>query len=129
MPPMQPAIRYAPADDGARIAYYAKGSGPSVCFVPLPPYSLLEADWSIDELRARLDAWAQMASLLRFDLRGFGLSGGAPRHFSPDRLARDIGAVLDAANVERAALVATGLSSVPALEFAARNPDASWPSS
>src|SRR5262245_47786394 len=81
--------------NGARLRWRLQGSGPAL--------ALLHG-WALD-----LDYWnpaverlAAHFTVLRFDRRGFGLSGGQP---DIHRNVADLAAVLDAAGVARAALL------------------------
>jgi 3-oxoadipate enol-lactonase len=98
--------------DDARLRWRIEGSGPAL---------LLLHGWALD-----LGSWDLVAPLLtreftvlRFDRRGFGLSTGAPDiHRNVD----DLAALLDAAGVERAALLGMSQGARLAIHFALRHP-------
>lgn len=86
--------------DDVEIAYDDIGRGPTVVF--LHAFPLDRTMWA-----AQTSALAGEHRCLAIDLRGFGESAAAPP-FGVDRYADDVVAVLDAAKVERAAVI--GLS-------------------
>ena len=57
-----------------------------------------------------------------FDLRGMGRSEITPDGYTPQNLARDLGALMDALGIARAHLVAHSFGGVVALNFAVRHP-------
>jgi pimeloyl-ACP methyl ester carboxylesterase len=98
---------------GARLRFRDEGAG--------SPVVLLHG-WALD-----LDVWAPQAAALapryrviRFDRRGFGLSGGAP---SLDDDLLDLQALLDRLGVDRAALVGSSQAARVVLRAALAAPD------
>lgn len=97
---------------GARLRWRLEGSGPAI---------VLLHGWALD-----LQYWDPAAGLLahrftvlRFDRRGFGLSGGLP---DVQRNAADLGAVLDAAGIAGAILLGMSQGARLALHFALLQP-------
>ena len=118
-----PGFRYARSRDGTSIAWMRLGAGPSLVVVPPIPFSNVSSDWSVPLLG---DAYARLASgfeLILYDGRGTGASQRTVTDLGMPILAADLEAVLDAAGVGTAALLAMYLATVPAVAFAARNPD------
>lgn len=88
--------QFAPAPDGARIAWYEAGDG-----VPL----LLISGQSLDHTAwdAIVPAFSERFRVVSFDHRGVGRSeAGVDESYSTRSFARDAVAVLDAAGIERA---------------------------
>ena len=102
---------YRSGDAGLRLC--DEGAGPAVVFIH---------GWTLD-----LDAWEPQAAALagsfrviRYDRRGFGLSGG-----SPGRAAdlEDLGVLLDHLRLDAVTLVAHSRGARVALAFALRQPE------
>jgi pimeloyl-ACP methyl ester carboxylesterase len=93
---------------GGRIAWERAGNGPPLVLVHdgLLPGASWDAAW--DALSARFD-------LVRWDRRGYGASTSSTRDYSS---ADDLLAVLDALELERAALVGCSAGGALALDFA-----------
>jgi pimeloyl-ACP methyl ester carboxylesterase len=89
------------------------GTGPHVVLIHagIADSRMWEPQWS---------AWQDRFGLIRLDLRGFGRSGHPVGTFSH---AADVHAALDAAGVERAALVGASLGGRVALDLAAAHPE------
>src|SRR5436189_4971263 len=80
-------IRFCRAADGVRLAYAIHGSGPPLvvasCWL-----SHLQYDWQSPVWRHFLDQLGKLATVVRYDERGFGLSDWTVDDFSlPARLA------------------------------------------
>jgi pimeloyl-ACP methyl ester carboxylesterase len=108
-------IRYCTAADGARIAYATAGAGPAVVITPVFP-THLERDW-LDSGWQRIFAPLSRNLVVRYDERGTGLSERTPTEVSLDGLVRDLEAVVDAAGLERFALVGLCQSSPAAIRY------------
>jgi len=118
-----PQIRWATTVDGASIAYQDFGQGP-ITLVVIPGWiSHLEILWEQPRCVRFARRLARDMRVLVFDKRGLGMSD---RTLAADLETRmdDVRAVLDAAGVERAALLAEG-SGAPCLAafFAATQPE------
>jgi class 3 adenylate cyclase len=119
-----PKTRWAATIDGASIAYQDFGAGPVtlVCMMGGPTH--LEIEWEYGGHVAFMRRLARNMRVLNFDKRGTGMSDriGAV----PDLETRmdDVRAVMDAAGVERAAILGMGTGG-PQLgaAFAATHPD------
>jgi class 3 adenylate cyclase len=116
-------IRYAKSGD-AHVAYQVLGDGP-FDLLELNNGTILSIDAIADEPHWRRweDRLASFARLIRFDLRGIGLSdpfsGGSP---SVDAWTDDALAVLNAAGSERAAVMGMSTGALIALTLAVREP-------
>ena len=70
---MGPHVRYTRTDDGVDIAYWAIGQGPIVVQAPLVPFSHIEMEWQIPQLRTWYERLAAASTVVRYDGRGNGL--------------------------------------------------------
>ncbi len=114
--------RFCTSTDGVRIAYTSDGSGP-----PLVRSAFylnhLELDWHCDVWKPYLEAFSEHHTLVRYDMRGFGLSDCDDPEQSMDAWVHDLEAVVDEAGLERFALVGMCHGGGIAIEYAARHPD------
>jgi pimeloyl-ACP methyl ester carboxylesterase len=116
-------IGFCTADDGVRIAYGVHGSG-----TPLVKaanwLTHLDYDWRSPVWRHWLSALGQRHTMVRYDERGCGLSDrdvgeGA---FTLDRWVRDLETVVDAAGLDRFALLGISQGAALSIEYINRNP-------
>jgi pimeloyl-ACP methyl ester carboxylesterase len=115
-------IGFATARDGVRIAYAVSGRGPVVVVAP-HWFSHLESDWDSPVRRHWIAALSAGNTLIRYDLRGTGLSDRGVDAQSLDRWLDDLAAVLDAAGVDQCALLGVCQGGPIAVAFAARRPE------
>jgi class 3 adenylate cyclase len=120
---VQPQIRYAKTPDGVSIAYYAIGSGPAVVYLPPTPFTHVELEWNVPELREAMQALASAVTLVRYDSRGFGMSSRDNVAFSLAAAESDLDTVLSALGLELCSLVATGFEAMTAIAYAAHHPE------
>ena len=120
---MSPHVRYTRTDDGVDIAYWAIGQGPIVVQGPLMPFSHIEMEWQIAQLRTWYERLAAASTVVRYDGRGNGLSGRVAADVSLDAHVRDLAAVVEAAGPEPATIVGVFHSGPAAIAFAARHPE------
>ena len=116
-----PDVRYASSGD-LSIAYRVVGDGP-VDLVWVPGFvSHVEILWELPLWRRLMDRLTSFARVIVFDKREQGLSDrtGAPPTL--EDIAADLGAVMDAAGSERAAIVGLSEGGPAALLFAASHP-------
>jgi len=119
-----PKTQWAVTVDGAYIAYQDVGAGPHALVLIHGWWSHLELSWEEPDYVRFMDRLSRRMRVLVFDKRGTGMSD---RFTEPPHLeARmdDVRAVMDAAGVERAALVGWGTGG-PQLAgvFAATHPE------
>ncbi len=117
---MEPRIQYAKTADGLSIAYCAIGSGPALVIARLP-FSHLELEWQDPATRNVFDAVSRVATLVRYDHRGFGLSQRDVDDFSVERMVKDLEAVIERLGIEQFALIGDGSSSPIAIHYAAHH--------
>ncbi|OSQ51358.1 alpha/beta fold hydrolase [Marivita geojedonensis] len=118
---LQQTIRYTKSKDGTGIAYSKAGHGPSVLYA-WHHLSHLEHDWSSTLLSRGLRALAENYSLIRYDVRGAGLSEPIKPGDTLDDHVNDMIAVADAAGLECFPVIATLQGAAVAIRLAAREP-------
>lgn len=115
-------IRFARSADGVGIAYAVHGSGPPL-LIDACWLSHLQFDWQSPVWRHWLVELGKIATVIRYDERGHGLSDrGVTDHSLEARLA-DLEAVADGAGLDRFALLAMAQGGPVAIEYAARHPE------
>jgi len=115
-------IRFARSADGVGIAYAVHGSGPPL-LIDACWLSHLQFDWQSPVWRHYLVELGRIATVIRYDERGHGLSDrGVTDHSLTARVA-DLEAVADDAGFERFALLAMSQGGPVAIEYAARHPE------
>jgi class 3 adenylate cyclase/alpha-beta hydrolase superfamily lysophospholipase len=120
-----PETNYAKTTDGLHIAYQVVGAAPLDLVAIHTGTSHVELDWEAPVLARFLRRLATFARLIRFDVRGMGLSDPvSPSDWSTVELrAQDILAVLDAVGSERAALLGGSVGGQVMMFFAATYPE------
>ncbi len=120
--PLQQTIRFTSSPDGKSIAWSSVGDGSPVvyCWHHL---SHLEMDWNCRLLERGLRAFSERHKLIRYDIRGSGLSDPIDDSDTIDQHVQDLIAVADAASLDRFPVVAVLQSAAVAVRAAARNPD------
>ena len=115
-------IRFCTSSDGVRIAYAATGKGP-----PLVKVANWLAHLEFDQHSPIWRHWAQEFSrdytYVHYDCRGCGLSDRAPAEISFESWVRDLEAVVDAAGLERFALLGLSQGGPIAAAYAVRHPE------
>jgi class 3 adenylate cyclase/pimeloyl-ACP methyl ester carboxylesterase len=120
---MEQQIGFCTTSDGASIAYATLGSGPPLVYVCGMPGNLA-LEWETPVSREFLQALAEGFTLIRYDMRGSGLSDRDASDLSLDALTRDLEAVVDSLNLERFALLSLGFLAGPiAMTYAAAHPE------
>jgi class 3 adenylate cyclase len=120
---MEPPIQYSRTADGVNIAYWTMGEGRPLIAMPSMPWSHLQLEWTIPEVRRWYEALGRDRLLVRYDGRGFGLSDRHVESMTLDDQVGDLEAVIDEAQVERFDLYAGLHSGPPAIAYTAQNPD------
>jgi pimeloyl-ACP methyl ester carboxylesterase/DNA-binding CsgD family transcriptional regulator len=116
-------IRFCAAADGVRIAYATVGEGPPLVYV-CGSLSHLEVEWRKPFIRAFLCELASGYTLVRYDMRGSGLSDRNVADISLPVIAGDLEAVIGALGLERFSLVSLGELAGPiAARYTAGHPD------
>ncbi|HET7702704.1 MAG TPA: alpha/beta fold hydrolase [Candidatus Limnocylindrales bacterium] len=115
--PLDQEIRFCRSRDGTRLAYAVHGSGPPLVLVSCW-LSHLQHDWQSPVWRHFLDDLGQIATLIRYDERGFGLSDWDVDDFSLAARLSDLEAIVAAVGVDRFAVLGMSGGSAVALAYA-----------
>jgi pimeloyl-ACP methyl ester carboxylesterase len=115
-------IRICTTPDKVRIAYATIGKGPPL--VKTANWlNHLEFDWHSPVWRHLVDALARDHQLVRYDERGNGLSDWEVDDISFDAFVSDLEAVVDAAGLERFALIGISQGCAVSVAYATRHPE------
>lgn len=114
-------VRYCTTEDGVRIAYSVEGEGPPLFLVHwVYSFSLSHTVPTFDAAIRRL---GQGRRLIRYDMRGTGLSQRNVDDLSFDACTRDIDAVVSALDLRRFTMLGAAVGGARAIEYAAFHPD------
>ena len=115
-------VRFCTARDGVHIAYAVHGTGPplvvAACWL-----SHLQYDWQSPVWRHFLEDLGKVATIIRYDERGFGLSDRDVREHSLEARISDLEAVVEHAGVERFALMGMSQGGPVTISYAHRHPE------
>ncbi|MFV2038138.1 MAG: alpha/beta fold hydrolase [Paracoccaceae bacterium] len=120
--PGRQTIRYAKSADGTAIAYAVSGSGPMLMRTSAN-LSHLELDWNSPFYRPVFDLLGQHFTVVRYDMRGTGLSDAEIEGTTIEHHIADMKAVADAAGMEKFRLLSTLQNTPVAIRLIAENPD------
>jgi pimeloyl-ACP methyl ester carboxylesterase/DNA-binding CsgD family transcriptional regulator len=115
-------IRFCQGQDGVRLAYAIHGSGPPLVVVSCW-LSHLQHDWQSPVWRHFLDQLGEIATVVRYDERGFGMSDWKVDDFSLEARVGDLESILAATGLERFALLGMSGGSAVAMAYAIRHPE------
>jgi len=122
---MASETRYARSGD-VSIAYQVTGEGPFDLVLVPPATSHVELAWDVPVLRTMYERFASFSRVIHLDKRGTGMSdrvsGAPPLETRMD----DVRAVMDAAGLERAAVMGWSEGTAMSALFAATYPDRTW---
>lgn len=116
-------VRFCRSADGVRIAYARHGSGPPLviasCWL-----SHLSHDWRSPVWRHFLDDFGSIATVIRYDERGFGLSDwDVGDDFSLEARVADLEAVIEDSGLDRFSLLAMAQGGPVAVTYVHRHPE------
>ncbi|MGY0231779.1 alpha/beta fold hydrolase [Longispora urticae] len=115
-------VRFCRAPDGTRLAYAVHGQGPplvlAACWL-----SHLEHDWQSPVWRHFLADLGALCTVIRYDERGYGLSDWDISDYSLGARVGDLRAVVDAAGLDRFALVGMSQGGPAAITYAVDHPE------
>jgi pimeloyl-ACP methyl ester carboxylesterase/DNA-binding winged helix-turn-helix (wHTH) protein len=115
-------IHFAASTDGIRIAYATSGDGPALVRTA-QWMTHLEWDWRSAVFGEFIQRLSNSNRLVRYDPRGCGLSDrGVPMGTLDDEV-RDLEAVVEAAGLDRFALIARSQGGAIAVRYAALHPE------
>jgi pimeloyl-ACP methyl ester carboxylesterase len=121
-PGTQPEIHFCTASDGVRIAYATAGQGPPL--VKAANWlNHLEYDWQSPVWRHLLHELPKDHLLIRYGERGNGLSDREVADISFDAFVRDLEIVVDAAGLDRFALLGISQGCAVSIAYAVRHPE------
>lgn len=120
-PSQRQTIRYTASADGTGIAYAISGQGPPLLYAS-HHVSHLELDWASPFWRPLFDKLGARHTLVRYDIRGTGLSDPGPPGAQLENHLDDMIAVADAAGLARVPVLAALNSAAAAVRLAAQDP-------
>lgn len=119
---MTPETHYTQLD-GLRIAYQILGDGPPDVVFTSGSFNHIDVQWEDAGIAVFFRRMASFCRLIRFDMLGAGASDRVPTGASRPGFVAQLGAVLEAAKVERFVLIA-GLDAAPGgIEYAVTHRD------
>jgi len=120
--PPQQEVHFCTASDGVRIAYAVAGQGPPL--VKAANWlNHLEYDWQSPIWSELLHELAASHRLVRYDERGNGLSDWDVDDISFEAFVRDLESVVDAAGLDRFALLGISQGCAVSIVYAIRHPE------
>jgi len=120
---MEPRIQYAQTADGVSIAFWTLGEGMPLVHMASTGVSHIQLEWQYPEYRRWYERLAQKRKLVRYDMRGHGLSDRDVADFSLEAHVTDLEAVVDRLGLQRFALLGVFHSGPMAIAYAARCPE------
>ncbi len=121
--PMDQRIGFCTTSDGLTIAYATAGEGPPLVYANGWP-GHLALEWEMPVARGLLEELAQGATLVRYDMRGSGLSDRNVDDLSVESCVKDLEAVVDHLKLDQFYLLSLGLFAGPiAIAYAAAHPE------
>ena len=119
---MERRIQYAKTADGVSIALWTLGKGEPLVYMTGSPWNHIEL-WEIPECRRWYERLAQNRMLVRYDVRGTGLSDREVVDYSLDAQVLDLEAVLDQLGLDKFSLFGAANAGPVALAYSVRHPD------
>ena len=120
--PTTQSIKFCTSSGGVRLAYATCGNGPAL-MAAAHWISHLRHDWDNPVRRGWLTMLSRRHTLIRYDARGTGLSDQGGVQFSLERQIEDLEAVVEAAKLDRFALLGLWTGGAAAINYAVRHPD------
>jgi pimeloyl-ACP methyl ester carboxylesterase/DNA-binding winged helix-turn-helix (wHTH) protein len=119
---LQQEIQFFTASDGVRIAYTIGGRGPTLVRT-IDWLNHLDFEWKSPFLRHWLSEIMRHNTLVRYDQRGSGLSDWNVDDFSFERTVKDFEELVDAAGLEKFAILGGCQGAAVATAYAVRHPE------
>lgn len=118
---VEQAVHYCTTEDGVRIAYCAEGEGPPLLLVHyVYSFSLSHLVPTYDDAIRRI---GRGRTLIRYDMRGSGLSQRDVDDLSPEATILDIEAVVDALTLDQFAVLGPASGAARAIDYTVLHPD------
>lgn len=118
---MEGEVRYCTTEDGVRIAYCVEGEGPPLLFLHhVYSFSLSQM---VPALHEAIKEIGRGRKLIRYDVRGTGLSQRHADDLSPEILLRDMDAVVAALSLQRFTVLGAAVGGLRAIDYTARHPE------
>jgi pimeloyl-ACP methyl ester carboxylesterase/DNA-binding winged helix-turn-helix (wHTH) protein len=115
-------VHFCTAGDKTRLAYALSGNGPPL--VKAANWlSHIELEWNSPVWRHWLERLGRDRTLIRYDVRGSGLSDWRPPTIACPDFVRDLADIFDAARVERAPLFGLSQGAAVCVAYAVQNPE------
>jgi pimeloyl-ACP methyl ester carboxylesterase/DNA-binding CsgD family transcriptional regulator len=115
-------VRFCTAPDGISLAYAVHGTGPPLVRVATW-LTHLDYDWDSPVWRHWLETLGERHTVIRYDERGCGLSDPDPGDPSLETWVGDLEAVVDAAGLDRFAILGVSQGAAIAVGYAVRHPE------
>jgi len=122
VPAVQPLTRFLTTPDQVRIAWCSQGEGLPLVFVR-GWLSHLENFWENPRFRAYFEPLARHFRLVRYDMRGNGLSDRHPETLDFEAMVRDVETVMDGLGISGATLYGQAFGGPAAIAYTARHPE------
>ncbi len=119
---MDPRIQYTRTADGVSIASWTLGGGKPLVYLAGGPWNHIEL-WQVPECQRWYDRLAQQRMLVRYDMRGTGLSERKVSDYSLDARVLDVESVVDCLGLEDFALLGAADGGPVAVTYAVRHPE------
>ncbi len=120
---MEQELGFCTTSDGISIAYATVGDGPPLVYANGYP-GHLSSEWDARHSRELIEDLAQGFTLIRYDMRGSGLSDREPGELSFENWLLDLEAVVDHLKLEAFALLGLGFLAGPiCITYAAAHPE------
>jgi class 3 adenylate cyclase/pimeloyl-ACP methyl ester carboxylesterase len=120
---MEQDIRFCKTPDGVRIAYATSGKGYPPLVRVIGWFTHLEYEWENPLWRTPIDLWSENHLVVRYDGRCMGLSDRGVRKLGMDTAVTDLETVIDAAGLEKVALMGLSAGGPAAILYALRYPE------
>lgn len=117
----QSPVRYCRARDGVNIAHARVGSGPPLVMTG-SWMTHLEEDWDGGGWAKFLSELASDLTLIRYDMRGNGMSDWDGVDISFARLVEDLGSIVDCYDYQQVAIFGPSASASVAIAYSLENP-------
>jgi len=118
----QSPVRFCQASDGVSVAHAQVGSGPPLIMTGSWMTHLAE-DWCGDDWSRLLSELARDFTLIRYDIRGNGMSDWDNVEITFDRLVEDLGLIIDAYDFEQVAIFGPSASSAVSIAYSLQHPE------